>query len=390
MDPSLQLLMLAIGLACYAYATRRRWWPHLATLQGAQLADGVRTYAARAVARLRAPAAAEGGALVAQGKVAAAAWLNVLNDQPDRYPHLIIVGPTGAGKTTFTMALLSARPGRVAVLTPKPDPADWPGVPIVTIDDDGHFADLTQAFEALGAELRRRLVATKQQQPVGAPLTIVCDDWPVLAAECGRPATDLFKLVGRLGRSLRVRLVVLSQSERVKSLGLDGEGDAVANFARVDLGRGHTATLAVDGLALPLDTSWVPSMARRRTDPARWWHSGSAERAIGDVERLLDQALGGAGSQRPTTGVAGAATPNCEDGADCSQQQQQRPEAAESPTPGVVVGFDGVDWGTVARLVNVGAIGETAALKSLGYTPGSTNQRYQAARAALRKAMGKE
>ena len=48
-----------------------------------------------------------------------------------------------------------------------------------------------------------------------------------------------------------------------------------------------------------------------------------------------------------------------------------------------------IDWALVARLVQAGAVGETAALKALGYTPGSTNARYQAARAALHQALGK-
>lgn len=282
MDPSLQLLMLAIGSACYAYVVRWRWLPHVRSVM-----HHVSGLARVLVFRLSVLAPAGGAlrgsapmaapdALIVGGKVAAGAWLNILNDQPDRYPHTLIIGPTGAGKTTFTMALLSARPGRVAVLTPKPDPRDWPGVPIFTIDDDGRFSALALAFEALGADLRQRLVAAKRGAPVGEPLTIVCDDWPVLASECGRSATDLFKLVGRLGRSLRVRMVVLSQSERVKSLGLDGEGDAVTNFARVDLARGHHATLAVDGLALPLDTRLVPQLARRPADLARWWASSPA------------------------------------------------------------------------------------------------------------------
>jgi hypothetical protein len=199
----------------------------------------------------------------------------LLNDQPDRLPHTLIIGATGTGKTTFTRALLATRPGLVAVLTPKPDPADWPGAPIITIGDAGDFAELTQAFGVLGSEVRARLVAAKHQQHPGPALTIICDDWPVLASECGRPATDLFKLVARLGRSLRVRLIVLSQSERVRSLGLDGEGDATTNFARVTLSRGHQAILETEGQRLPLDTHTVPQLAATPVSPDRWWRLSS-------------------------------------------------------------------------------------------------------------------
>ncbi len=119
--------------------------------------------------------------------------------------------------------------------------------------------------------MRRRLVAGKHRQPVGEPLTIVCDDFPVLVSEVGKPAATLFKLVGRLGRSLQVRLVVLSQSDRVKSLGLSGEGDAAENYIRVDLARGHRAMLQYEGYALPLDTQEVPALANRPSDPQRAW-----------------------------------------------------------------------------------------------------------------------
>lgn len=213
------------------------------------------------------------GSPAGNGTAPAGAWLQALNDHPDRYPHTLIIGPTGSGKTTFTLALLSRRDGLVAVLTPKPDHADWPGIPIVTIDDDGRFTALSQAFAQLDSEVRKRLVAIKHSRPIATTLTIVCDDWPVLAAECGKPASDLFKLVGRLGRSLRVRLVVLSQSERVKSLGLDGEGDAVNNFLRVILTHSHGASIhAAGGIVYPLDTRLVPQLASQPVSLAKWWH----------------------------------------------------------------------------------------------------------------------
>jgi energy-coupling factor transporter ATP-binding protein EcfA2 len=198
-----------------------------------------------------------------------------LNRYIDQHPHALIIGPTGSGKTTFTRALLAQRAGRIAVLTPKPDPDDWPGVPITTIDNNGKFTELTRAFVQLGDDIRIRLVAAKRgQKPDEADtLTIVCDDWPVLASECGKPATDLFKLVARLGRSLRVRLVILSQSERVKSLGLEGEGDAKDNFVKITLQPDHSAVIdrIISATDFPINTSAAREIAALPQPTNRWW-----------------------------------------------------------------------------------------------------------------------
>jgi energy-coupling factor transporter ATP-binding protein EcfA2 len=222
-------------------------------------------------APIRTPESAENPAqLVNTVGLTTRSWSFLLNEQPDQAPHVLLVGPSGAGKTTFTRALIAMRTGRVVVLTPKPDD-DWGGAPVITIDDDGSFTTVAHAIEALGHEVRRRLVAGKRRIPVGEPLTIICDDFPVLVSEVGKPAAALFKLVGRLGRSLRVRLIVLSQSDRVKSLGLSGEGDAAENYIHVDLARGHRAMLHYEQHVLPLDTREVLQIAMRPVPPDRWW-----------------------------------------------------------------------------------------------------------------------
>jgi hypothetical protein len=323
------------------------------------------------------------------------AWLQALNDYPDRYPHTLIIGPTGSGKTTFTRALLSRRDGLVAVLTPKPDLADWPGIPIVTIDDDGRFSDLSRAFVQLDSDVRLRLVAAKRGQQPGEMLTIVCDDWPVLASECGRPASDLFKLVGRLGRSLRVRLIVLSQSERVKSLGLDGEGDAVSNFTRVILNSGHSANIHAGGIVYPLDTRLVPQLANQPTNPAKWWRISRGTTVV-DAAVLSNLLVAPPTEPRNdlqgfASDVAGFAMPQTQVAlpiAKPSVASDKLPEMSPPAVPATVANaLASIDWPTVARLVSGGAIGETAALKALGFTPSGTSIKYQAAKASLRAAL---
>jgi len=106
------------------------------------------------------------------------------------------------------------------------------------------------------------------------PITIIAEELPTLVDECGSAAT-LFKQMGRLGRELRIRLIGLSQSEWVKSLGSEGEGDAKDNYALVRLGKAaitvlletrhlaRPAALAWQGDQYPLDPEGVIDLARR-------------------------------------------------------------------------------------------------------------------------------
>lgn len=381
MDPTIaQLVLVGSAAGLYAYAARRDLRARVR-----QLAEQLHARPTMLSSQQLHHEPQQPAQWVQNGKVTAAAWLNLLNEQPDRYPHTLIIGATGTGKTTFTRALLGTRPGLLVVLTPKPDPSDWPAVPIITIGDDGGFAELTTTFEQLDREVKRRLVASKRGLPVGDPLTIVCDDWPVLASECGKPATDLFKLVGRLGRSLRVRLVVLSQSERVKSLGLDGEGDAVDNFAKVLLGRSHRATMQTASYDLPLDTALVPQLASRTIDPLRWWHGTVVEH----VSRAPDDLLDCNGATLVATPIVAIAMPQTTLSNSVAQTTKTAENDLEGLDPAVAQRIRSIDWTTVAQLVEAKEIGETAALKALGFPASSTSAKYQAARARLQAMLKK-
>lgn len=163
-------------------------------------------------------------------------WLKIVNQQPDDAPHTLIIGTSGSGKTTLAQVIISTRAGKMAILDPKWSPGKWGGLPAVPIDDDGTYTQIEQAIKALLAELASRLVLLKQGTQHFSELTIVVEELPTVIDECPSGAT-LFKQIGRLGRELRIRLVGLSQSERVKSLGIVGEGDAKDNYLLMRLGK---------------------------------------------------------------------------------------------------------------------------------------------------------
>lgn len=196
-------------------------------------------------------------------------WLDYVNAQPDRVPHLAVIGPSGSGKTTLTTAVLHDRAGRIVVITAK-EGDHWGGLPYVGIDDDATYTTALATFAALDREIRQRLIAAKHQRLTADWLTIVVDDFSTLVKECPDAAT-VVKLVARLGRSLRVRLVMLSDSALVKAIGLEGEGETRSNFAFLRLARGHGGSLAIEDTDIPIDTSMVDRVAKAaRLDDRAW------------------------------------------------------------------------------------------------------------------------
>lgn len=227
--------------------------------------------------------------------IGARAWLDYVNAQPDRVPHLAVIGPSGSGKTTLATAVLHDRRGQVVVLTAK-EGDHWGGLPYVGIDEDATYTTANTMFAALDAEIKRRLVETKRQRMTSDWLTIVVDDFSTLKNECAL-APDVVKLVARLGRSLRVRLVMLSDSALVKAIGLEGEGETRSNFAFIRLSRGHTGALEIDGADVPIDTKPVAQVAQRARLAARAWTPARADDVLAG---LLDTGIGGENAANDT------------------------------------------------------------------------------------------
>lgn len=188
-------------------------------------------------------------------------WLEYVNRRPDRVPHLFLEGGSGAGKTTLALAILASRlsldPAPVAVIGVKPD--DGWGESFIY-----RSAERPAALAALLADVRRRLDNNNK-----SGLTIVLDDFTRLASQ-HKEAVELYKEVADVGRSLRVRLILIARGRLVKGIGASGESDLLEHFVFLSVDRNHRVTLETEDEILPLDTAEVHALSRP-IPPHRWW-----------------------------------------------------------------------------------------------------------------------
>jgi hypothetical protein len=190
-------------------------------------------------------------------------WLRLLNDEPDTVPHLLIAGSTGHGKSTFARALLVHRHGEVVILSAKTDDTTW-SLPFVTYDDDGGCTALAMTAHALVNHLRLRTADD-------LPLTVVIDDYPLLAneKELKEPLTDLLTRAARIGRSKRLRLVVLTQETVARAMQTAGQTAVLQNFARVEAVT-YRYTLTHAGTRSVLNGRGVPKLAQQPMRLTPW------------------------------------------------------------------------------------------------------------------------
>lgn len=213
-------------------------------------------------------------------------WLNLVNNRPDEIPHLFVEGGSGAGKTTLVTAILHDRSDPIAVVGVKPDDG-WGARYIYRSQDRPVY------LAALLTEVRRRLDTADK-----SGLTIVLDDFTRLASQ-HKEAIELYKEIADIGRSLRIRLILIARGRLVKAIGASGESDLLEHFVFLTVSRDqHRATLELEEETYPLDTTQVRSLARP-LPASRWW--SPPEPATNDADRLLSSLFENSGATNQNT-----------------------------------------------------------------------------------------
>lgn len=147
--------------------------------------------------------------------------------------HVLIAGPTGAGKTHAANYLLQAREN-VTVLDPHDDGATW-AAHCRVIGGGRDFHAIGDSIKG-AAELLDNRFKMRELGP-GAhfdPVTLAIDELPAIVAHDPDVSKQLMQ-IGMEGRKVGIFLILLTHSVLVRSLGIEGQGDLRDNFATVKL-----------------------------------------------------------------------------------------------------------------------------------------------------------
>lgn len=223
------------------------------------------------------------------GLIGAHEWWQVLVTE---VLHLLIVGTSGAGKTTFARAFVAACSefATIVILDPHASPDDW-GVDTAHIIGAGYeYDEINTAMEVLTGEMKSRYQKRARGETAFTPIFIFGDEWAAVSGSC-KNAPEFMKRVAYEGRKVEMHLCILTQSPGVEALNIKGEGDVRKNFTQILLGSfarkalpqafediKYPAVLDYQDNLLPLDTRYIPNLA---TNPVR---PGSVWRVIEQIE----------------------------------------------------------------------------------------------------------
>lgn len=170
-----------------------------------------------------------------------------------RRGHVLIAGPTNAGKSTAMREVLRTRGGNVVVLDPHYSAEEgWGAARVVGGGRD--YEAIRDYMDEMGRMLRERYEARAGGQTSFDPLTVAVDEMPAIVDAVGRDIEKMWRQWLREGRKVGLFLVLSTQSMRVKTLGIEGERDLLENFTFA-LVLGETARreypAVVNGMARP-------------------------------------------------------------------------------------------------------------------------------------------
>lgn len=271
-------------------------------------------------------------------------WLAAL----DENPHLLIYGPSKAGKSTLAQAIVSMFGNcEYVVIDPMPNkPAErkWGGIDFITLDLDGddEYASIKAALTAIDEEDNRR--RRTMREITHRPLIVIVDEVLALVGalgdvtnEHGKKEPRMSHFIRRKGYSARhrnIKIILIGQGKNLIDLGLNSS-TARNNYAQIRVFRNpatneRAAYIVSDDGEYALDISQVPQLAASATHRARVWLT--QDEIESELLSVSGMPPGSVGSVLAEPGSVGFGLPNAGSGASSVQSNGLNP--AETILPG--------------------------------------------------------
>lgn len=230
-------------------------------------------------------------------------------DALDESPHILIYGPSKAGKSTLAQAIVTMFRGcEYVVIDPQPNkPGEhkWGGIDFITLDDHGadEYASIKTALTRIKAEDDRRRRRAKQYTP--RQLVVIIDEvlalvgaLGVITNEEGKREARMAHFIRTMGYSARhrnIKIILIGQGKNLADLGLSS-GTGRNNYVLVRAAR-NTATnvrsafIATDDGEQPLDLRQVLALASAAAGQARVWLTHAELAPVGTAPQPSNDAL---------------------------------------------------------------------------------------------------
>lgn len=158
-------------------------------------------------------------------------------------PHLFIAAPSRTGKTLLAQFIAATRAGHKLVIIDRKRPKGydesgpkWAGLPYVTLDADGSYTSIKKALEAVCREVEKRYKEQETARKAPPWLTVIIDELKESYRECPDLAR-FYRYIISIGAEARVRLILISTSDRARINGFEGEADSMESLAWIRLGK---------------------------------------------------------------------------------------------------------------------------------------------------------
>lgn len=153
-------------------------------------------------------------------------------------PHLLLDGPTGAGKTVTAEVLgklCIANGDQLLVINPNHKEGQWSNN-VITVDDDGEIHDIEATFKWLIYEVKRRGAVLKSEGPAKlSPLVIFWDELPETIEDL-KIAAEFLRRALRRGRAVKMHVVGIVQLNTGTEMSLKGRAGLRRGFKVLLLG----------------------------------------------------------------------------------------------------------------------------------------------------------